>query len=457
MKMLFNAEEYFAQKQKTFDTNKQNTSQKPASQHNASARQSSSEVVNLYRSIVHSIDADYEPIDTSLIYDDDYINALLQSLEPKYPLLDLIADTMSNHDAFGTLAVSTTGINEYNGFNRHMPVKAVVRIYEYDEQKKAYSISRLFDKLIKVPPEILESRTYDVFDFDGIDKTAYLKGENVLTPEQFKKEFYQFFEELKDNTRFIISNGAPFVCNSMQQIGIQFHEYSREGKFIDSEMTDGKKIRSLNQPYLTEDYLYYHGQHTASKSLYALANFLTESKGKGEIIKSIADNNKGIELKLGFIEAFLDDFAEERELPRILPCELKEAKQEMKTEPERKEGDSTNTIDVIDDEVIANKRKELEQQIMDIPSKNSSEVVEPVHIGLEKSVDELIKSGSIDSEKILDKNSGTDINRLFKYFAKHDGIEGFTILQATTTSELTGCQPLDVCAVVFNRPSYHRK
>lgn len=105
-------------------------------------------------------------------------------------------ETLKEHQPYAALVVSTTGLDN-SEFSEHSPTRVCMKQYEWDEPTKFYRESINFDKMVQAPQEAVlaalkeaeKENGYDVFKNGGIDKEAYVKGEGVLSVDDFKKEF----------------------------------------------------------------------------------------------------------------------------------------------------------------------------------------------------------------------------------------------------------------------------
>lgn len=172
-----------------------------------------------------------------------------------------LEETLKEHQSYAVLVVSTTGLDsdkpesaiatkqDDSRFSEHAPVRICLSQFEFDNDLKQYKEVVTFDKLVQAPQAAIEeaiknSDKYDVFVNDGIDKEAYLKGENVLSPEAFKKEFSRIMVALKEDNAVLILNGGLRHCKHyMEKI-----DCANEIK----EMVDTEKI--LDQTRLTQEY-----------------------------------------------------------------------------------------------------------------------------------------------------------------------------------------------------------
>lgn len=129
------------------------------------------------------------------------------------PNLMMLEETLKKHEPYAVINVSTTGLDN-SEFDKHSPTRVCVQEYIWNEKTKKYEEGLAFDKMVKCGDEALqkalEPNAYDVFENGGIDREAYIKGENVLEQAEFAKAYSDFMESLKKET-MLIANGAGFA------------------------------------------------------------------------------------------------------------------------------------------------------------------------------------------------------------------------------------------------------
>lgn len=165
--------------------------------------------------------------------------------------LTQLEETMRQREAYAVLAVSTTGLDD-NDFNEHSPIRVVLKSFEFDNQTGAYQPAVTFDRMVQAPQnainKALESGNYDVFANGGIDREAYLKGENVASLEDFRKEFKLALAAIHESGATMIGNNSSFCVKYLEKIGCseELNAMQKENKLLD-------------QTRLTSEYFQLHG------------------------------------------------------------------------------------------------------------------------------------------------------------------------------------------------------
>ena len=123
-----------------------------------------------------------------------------------------LEEQLEEHKPYATLAVSTTGIDNSN-FDGHCPTRVSLRTYEYDSQTNSYVDNLHFDMMVQATPEALAEAdknkdNYDVFIHAGISEEEYRAGVDVLSPEEFKKQFEPYISALQEEKAVLIVNGG---------------------------------------------------------------------------------------------------------------------------------------------------------------------------------------------------------------------------------------------------------
>lgn len=151
-----------------------------------------------------------------------------------------LKETLEAHKPYAALVVSTTGLDNAS-FSEHAPTRICLSQFEYDGEINQYKETVTFDKLVQAPQAAIDeaiknATSYDVFVNGGIDKEAYLKGENVLSAESFKEEFKTLMTALKqDNTTLILNGGLRHCEHYMEKIDCadDIREIAEAGKALD--------------------------------------------------------------------------------------------------------------------------------------------------------------------------------------------------------------------------------
>lgn len=197
--------------------------------------------------------------------------------------------TLKHHEPFITVGISGTGLNDRE-FSGHQPTRVFLQEYIYDKDNKEYTPGIRFDKLVQCSPEALDralkNTEYDVFANGGIDRDAYMRGENVFPVEQFKKEFTEFLNAVSPETRFI-TNSTSYCTQMLNSIGCgeEWGKLEKRGYVLD-------------QPTLTRAFFKEHGLDTTRCTFEALRDFLNN--------KSTPERVNGIENRCNLIAKFAE-------------------------------------------------------------------------------------------------------------------------------------------------------
>ena len=164
------------------------------------------------------------------------INASLMSVD----------ETLQSHSPYMIIALSSTGIDKASEFSDHRPTRVYVQEYIYNQTKKDYEEGIHFDKMVECTPDALNAALsmpdgIDVFYKAGINKEEYQAGKNVLSTEDFKKEFESFISAHADGTKFIINN-SYFTMSMLKKINCidELERQARQYRVLDLyEITKG--------------------------------------------------------------------------------------------------------------------------------------------------------------------------------------------------------------------------
>lgn len=210
-----------------------------------------------------------------------------------------IEETIKMQKPYAGLVVSTTGLDS-NEFLEHSPTRVVLTQYEYDEELKAYKTGLSFDFLVQAPQSAIDKAidnvdNYDVFSNEGIDREAYLRGENVLSIPEFQDKFNEALTALQQDNTLLIANNISHVTHYLEKIG------SAEKL---TEMSENKTF--IDQLRLTQEYFQKHDIKESSSSLETLRNSLMDVP-KGSFVKD-ADKIKDFKNldKDAFLKAYPD-------------------------------------------------------------------------------------------------------------------------------------------------------
>lgn len=209
--------------------------------------------------------------------------------------------TLKEHQPYSALVVSTTGLDNV-GFSDHSPTRVVLQEYEYDEELKSYKPTIRFDKMVKAPQSAIDkaienASNYDVFESGGIDRDKYIAGENVLSVEDFQREFTSVVSALKEDGSILIINGdRKFAENYLGKIGC--------ADCIVSLADNGKVVE---QTRMTQEYFEKVGIASKSAKLEDLRNtVLKDGEPQGKII--------GGDNRIKVINSFITKFGRDEQL-----------------------------------------------------------------------------------------------------------------------------------------------
>lgn len=317
------------------------------------------------------------------------------------PYLMMLGDTLKEKDALVFINVSTTGIDNADCM-LHSPTRVCVQEYSFDEEIGAYVPKLTFDKMVQATPEGIKyamdnAEKYDVFKNGGINARDYLNGTNVLSVEDFQKEFHFFMESFNLDDTLIIANNTDFCINYLNKIG------------CGTELDNANKVdRAIDQTKLTTEYLSEKGVG-GRKTLEDLRNYIEnrdEEKGKEKIIGG--DNR--IKVMFNFVEKYGRE-------SRILDGEYSVYFSERNRETY---------------ESFVQRGKEKYQES-----------------GLEDKFKTLIAKGTI-SEDVVDRSYPCDMNDLFDVLEGKTDKKGIIVMQTATTGFTAGNAPIQFTAIVYD-------
>lgn len=294
-------------------------------------------------------------------------------------------ETLKAHKPYLVLAVSSTGINNKD-FGEHRPIKVCLQEYVYDDTIKGYAEGMQFEKLIKCSEEALQyalahADTYDVFKNDNIDKAAYQRGENVLSVEDFKKEFTDFMHGISED-EVIIANNASFCISMLKSID------------CDEPLVQAKENRRLlDQPKITRAFLYDKtGNQANYGSLVELRNYIRNTPDNAQQII-------GLKSRIAVMNEFMQFRG--RELNYLA---------------------SENEYDFL---------RETRASFQTVSESAKQEYKNAEFEGKLKS---LVDMGIV-SDKNLDRSYDCSLNRLYDVIEGRNGIRGAVIMQVATTGK----------------------
>lgn len=320
------------------------------------------------------------------------------SLDNQLQLANL-EKTLSNHDPYVVMSISATGVNDAT-FSEHYPTRVTAQEYVYDEDVKNYVQGvRAFDEMVKCSEASLQhalNSSYDVFKSSGIDREAYIRGDNVLSVEEFQKQFGIFMSGTRDNTK-IITNNTDFCIAVLDKVNCG--DMLREAQ---------ANHTLLDQPTLTAEYFDIH-KIFASSRLENLNNVL-----QGKPAAEVANKIIGLDNRNEVTHRFVSRYGAEK---GILPNE-----QESQF---------------------------YEQSNQYIKSMSEQGKTRYRNATFEQKMEMLLHTGTI-SEAVLDRSSDCHLNKLLDVYENKNGIKGMTIMQSASSGFKAGDMPMQVSIVVVD-------
>lgn len=313
--------------------------------------------------------------------------------------LKRLENTLANHEPYIVMSISATGVNDAN-FSEHYPTRVTAQEYVYSDEIKNYvKGTRTFDEMVKCSGDSLQHAlvsSYDVFKSSGIDKEAYIRGDNVLPVEEFQQQFGIFMAGTKENTK-IITNNAEFCIDILDSVNCG--DILREAQ---------NNNTLLDQPTLTAEYFDIH-KINASSRLENLNNILRGKSATDDAAKII-----GLENRNAIIQRFIERYGAEKGL-------------------------LANERDTIYYEQANSVTKELTERGR-ANYRNAT---------FEQKISTLFKTGII-SEDVLNRESDCHFNRLLDVYENKNGIKGVTIIQSASSGFKAGDMPIQFSAIVVD-------
>jgi len=333
-----------------------------------------------------------------------------------------LEEQLKRQEPFASLVISTTGLDNKD-FDEHSPIRVCIKEYQYNKQVGEYEEAETkFDKFIAANREALERAVaeadkdggYDTFEYCGVDRDAYIKGENVLEAEDFKREFETYCEYLKkNNTLLVVNGGYSFAEKYLGKI---------ECDTVIGELRDNDKVcdlLALSKQYFEDNKLPFKGGAPTLEEI----NAVISKKDPAE-----AQRIKGTDRRAQVIDNFIVKFGIDKGI----------LKNDWETYFKRRD------IDIAAD-MSRKGRKEYE-------NKDFETKLEVLMNGFDKRQNKPV----IDVDKITDRNSDCDISTLFRDLADK-GKKGVIVMQAATTGFDYGedlpykvGEPIQLTALVYN-------
>ena len=319
------------------------------------------------------------------------------------PELSIIEDILNKKKDFVVFSVSTSGIDNTT-YNKHLPIRAAAQHYVFNSSYGKYELQDTFDKLIACDKEIIDySMTrlekYNPFTSAKIDREKYLKGEGVLSQEEFKKEFYEYFEPFKVGKVPIITNNFKHSVTYLDKIGCGelLTEKRKENEVADQTEASKEYVTSIGR----------------DEKKYYLGDIMNIMEGKPE--NAPRPNVSGTVERCKIIADFVIYYGREKGFL------IDERTAER------------NKQDIMDSENFKNEGKEK--------YRNSS---------LEEKLNTLISKKVIVPDMINDPSSDCALNHFYEMYSKKNGNKGFTVLMVATTGFDAGDVPIQVAIQPWN-------
>lgn len=374
---------------------------------------------------------------------------------PTAPNLKKLEETMKEHKPFAIMAMSTSGID-----SEAEPIRAVVQEYTYDEELHRYQQGMSFDRMVQCSPEqldkMLTSKEYDYFGNAGIDKDAYVRGEGVLSKEDFSKEFTFYMKALEqdEKTLLIINGGASFAEGQLAKV-------SPEAKQAISDKAADRT--AVSQTTLTGEYFKRHDIH-AKLTLENLRDEITPIPTGSFRPLMVANDPQSKDLKQSFETLSKEEFMKaahvtsaqyDATVADIANHEAKiigaDARVEMIAKFVETDGRERG---ILESEFNAHWR---EADVMTKQQRSEEGKQKYENADYAEKLETLVRSHAVEPEVVLDRDSDCDLNKLLNVMEKKgvdgDGHnKGFVVMQAATTgfdSRGVG-EPIQVSAIAFN-------
>lgn len=319
-----------------------------------------------------------------------------------YQNLEKIEKTIQERQPYAVIAISTTGLDDYKGFKDHEPIRVTVQEYEFDTKIQQYKEGFIYDRLIQCNQnalnEALNNEKYDVFSNGDINKDAYIAGENVMSKENFEQDFSRYMANLSSKCKLMIAVQSSFVRRYLSKINCTTALDAYE-----------EKNEILNQPYITSEYFAKNDIDESKNGLEQLSKHLPNA------INEYADNYQGNLRKVKLISGFITKYGKENNL--------------------------------LESDFNEYYRRNVQEQ-HDAFYEQGKEKYKKSN--LESKLDVFVKKGQIVPDEVMNRNSNTEINKLFKVLRRVNDNKGLVIMQAATTGFDAGNDPMQFTAVAID-------
>ena len=366
--------------------------------------------------------------------------------------LKKLEEAMRDHKPFAAMAISTT--NKPND-PAVEPVRMVVQEYVYDEELKRYKEGIGFDKMVKCSQEqldfMLTCESYDYFGSAGLDKDAYIRGEGVLSKEQFNTEFLSFMKALEqdEKTLLVINGGAEFAGRTLAKISPEATQ---------AVLTKDRERTAVSQTTLTGEYFKKHG----IKKPLTLENLRDEivPKPSGSFRDMLMEDSPRME---DFQKMSKEEFCK---TAKVTGYQYDATVADIKNHEAKIIG-TDNRVAMIARfaETVGREAKILESEfdahwreasVADRQAMSEQGKERYANADFERKLEILVSHKVVDPDVVMDRSTDCDLNKFLNLMEKKgvdgDGHnKGFVVLQAATTGfDKRGVgDPIQVSAVAY--------
>ena len=370
---------------------------------------------------------------------------------PTTPNLKKLEETMKEHKPFAVMAMSTSGVDA-----EAEPIRAVVQEYVFNDELKTYEKGIGFDEMVKCSQEqldkMLTDEHYDYFGNAGIDKDAYIRGEGVLSKEDFSKSYTSFMKALEQDGKelLIINGGATFAEGQLAKVSPEAQQTIKD-KALDRT--------AISQTSLTSEYFRRHDIHekvTLENLRDAIIpspsgsfkNMLMENSPRMDDFKNMSKEEfcKTAGVTSYQYDATVRDFKLHE--GKIIGAD---ARVELIAHFAEVDGREKG---ILESEYDSHWR---EADVKGREQRSEEGKVKYQNYDYEQKLNTLVSQGVVEPEVVLDRSSDCDLNKFLNVMEKK-GIDGesqnkgFVVIQAATTGfDKRGVgEPIQVSAIAFD-------
>ena len=323
------------------------------------------------------------------------------------PHLSALEESVKAHKPFLIVNVGITGVDNVE-YSDNMPMRVIVKEYQYSENSKCYEDVMTFDRAIKyednVLNEHLKNPNYDAFTANGIDKTEYESGgTSIVSSDKFCKEFNGLLASYSDSDIQVVSNDTEANIKYLEKIGCAdaFKDFANQGNV-------------LNLLKIAKEYTSRNGTGISPKNL-TLSNLVRVMREKQK--RPLSDSEKtlnGTDVQANIIAEFVSFYGREKGL--------------LPSNEEVRFTEAGNTY--IEDN-----------------SQRGREKYEKASVA--EKIETLIKTNAI-SEQVKDRDYPCEINKLYNVLEGKgkNKAKGVIIMQCATTGFGADNMPIQFSAVV---------